>query len=106
MSFKELVDRALEGEKAAQSALLKTARYLGGGISNVTKGRSPEAGIGGGEMARAWPLISGEIKEAVERSNICRGLRGPRIIPSTLGEAPRLMGALSLVLSRKFAAAL
>jgi predicted NBD/HSP70 family sugar kinase len=106
VSFKELVDRALEGEKAAQMALLKTAQYLGVGISNVIKGLSPEAVIVGGEIARAWPLISGEIKKAVERNNICRGLQGARIIPSTLGERPRLMGALSLVLSRKFAAAL
>jgi predicted NBD/HSP70 family sugar kinase len=106
VSFKELVDRALEGEKAAQTALLKTAQYLGVGISNVIKGLSPEAVIVCGEMARAWPLISGEIKKAVERNNICRGLHGARIIASSLGETPRLMGALSLVLSRKFAAAL
>jgi predicted NBD/HSP70 family sugar kinase len=106
VNFKVLVNRALEGEKAAQTALLKTAQYLGVGISNVIKGLSPEAVIVGGEIARAWPLISGEIKKAVERNNICRGLQGARIIPSTLGETPRLMGALSLVLSRKFAAAL
>jgi predicted NBD/HSP70 family sugar kinase len=106
VSFQELVDRALVGEKAAQTALLKTAHFLGVGISNVIKGLSPEAVIVGGEIARAWPLISDEIKRAVERSNICRGLQGARIIPSTLGETPRLMGALSLVLSRKFAAAL
>jgi predicted NBD/HSP70 family sugar kinase len=106
VSFKELVGRALDGERAAQTALLKTAHYLGVGISNVIKGLSPEAVIVGGEMARAWPLIADDIKKAVERNNICRGLQGPRIIPSTLGETPRLMGALSLVLSRKFAAAL
>ncbi|HVF67056.1 MAG TPA: ROK family transcriptional regulator [Pyrinomonadaceae bacterium] len=105
-SFKELVGRALDGERAARTALSKTAHYLGVGISNVIKGLSPEAVIVGGEMARAWPLISEDINKAVERNNICRGLRGPRIIPSTLGETPRLMGALSLVLSRKFAAAL
>ena len=106
VSFKELVDRALGEERAAQSALVKTAHFLGVGISNVIKGLSPEAVIVSGEIARAWPLISGELKKAVERNNICRGLQGARIIPSTLGETPRLMGALSLVLSRKFAAAL
>jgi predicted NBD/HSP70 family sugar kinase len=106
VNFGELVNRALVGEKAAQTALLKTAHYLGVGISNVIKGLSPEAVIVGGEIARAWPLIADDIKKAVERNNICRGLQGARIIPSTLGETPRLMGALSLVLSRKFAAAL
>lgn len=106
VQFTELVDDALAGEKAAQSALLKTAHYLGVGISNVIKGLSPEAVIVGGEIARAWPLIAEVIKKSVERNNICRGLQSARIIPSTLGEAPRLMGALSLVLSLKFAAAL
>src|SRR4051812_8067863 len=105
VTFKELVDRALAGEKAAQTALLKTAHFLGVGISNVIKGLSPEAVVVGGEIARAWPLVSDEVKKAVERSNICRGLQGARIIASTLGETPRLMGALGLVLSRKFAAA-
>src|SRR3712207_8638617 len=75
VSFKELVGRALGGERAAQSALSKTAHYLGVGISNVIKGLSPEAVIVGGEMARAWPLISDDISKAVERNNICRGLR-------------------------------
>jgi predicted NBD/HSP70 family sugar kinase len=102
--FKELTDRALGGEKAAQSALLETAHHLGVGISNIIKGLSPKSVIVGGEIARAWPLISEELIKAVEEYSICRGMKGARIIPSTLGETPRLMGALSLVLSSKFAA--
>lgn len=105
-SFVELVEAALGGQGAAQAALVETAHFLGVGISNIIKGLSPEAVILGGEIARAWPLISGELKSAVDENSICRGLRSARIIPSTLGEAPRLMGALSLVLSSKFAAAL
>jgi predicted NBD/HSP70 family sugar kinase len=106
ISFVQLMDFALGGEKEAQTALLETARYLGVGISNIIKGLSPEAVILGGEIARAWPLIADELKRAVDEYSICRGLRSARIIPSTLGETPRLMGALSLVLSSKFAAAL
>lgn len=105
-SFAELVDYAMDGEEDAQSALLETGHYLGVGISNVIKGLSPEAVIVGGEIARAWPLIVGRLKKAVEKNSICRGLQSARIIPSTLGDSPRLMGALSLVLSRKFAAVL
>lgn len=106
VSFTKLVDRAMNGEEAAQSALLETGHYLGVGITNIIKGLSPEAVIVGGQIARAWPLIAGKVKEAVEKNSICRGLKGARIIPSTLGDSPRLMGALSLVLSSKFAAAL
>ena len=104
VSFSQLVDLALGGEAAARAALVETGRYLGVGISNIIKGLSPRSVIVGGEIARAWPLISEELVRAVEEYSICRGMKSARIIPSTLGETPRLMGALSLVLSSKFAA--
>jgi predicted NBD/HSP70 family sugar kinase len=104
LTFSRLVDSALGGEAAARAALVETGRYLGVGISNIIKGLSPKSVIVGGEIARAWPLISEELVKAVEEYSICRGMRSARIIPSTLGETPRLMGALSLVLSSKFAA--
>jgi predicted NBD/HSP70 family sugar kinase len=103
-SFAQLVDRGLNGEQEAQSALLETACYLGLGISNLLKGLSPEAVIVGGRIARAWPIIAEEVKDAVEKNSICRGLPSASIIASTLGENPQLLGALSLVLAGKFAA--
>lgn len=104
VTFSQLVDSALGGEEAARAALVETGRYLGVGISNIIKGLSPMSVIVGGEIARAWPLISEALINAVEEYSICRGMQSARIIPSTLGETPRLMGALSLVLSSKFAA--
>jgi hypothetical protein len=43
------------------------------------------------------------MKNAVEEHSICRGFNSTRIIASTLGANPTLMGALSLVLASKFA---
>ena len=106
IDFGELVERGLGGEKNAEAALIETARFLGLGISNLLKGLSPEAVIVGGRIAKAWPVISEEIKNAVEKNSICRGLPSARLIASTLGENPTLMGALSLVLAGKFAAGL
>jgi predicted NBD/HSP70 family sugar kinase/predicted transcriptional regulator len=103
INFAGLMDRALEGEKAAETALIETARYLGVGISNLIMGLSPEAVIVGGQIARLWPLIADELKNTVEENSICRGLPAARIIASTLGKNPRIMGALSLVLASKFA---
>jgi predicted NBD/HSP70 family sugar kinase len=103
VSLEQLVDRALGGEQAAREALLETAHYLGVGIANVLKGLSPSAVIVGGGIARAWPLISDRVKSAVEANSLCRGLPPARIVASTLGENPRIMGALSLVLAGKFA---
>src|SRR5213079_324905 len=100
----EVVDRALAGERAAIDALTETAHYLGIGISNLIVGLSPEAVVVGGAIARAWPLVADALGEPVQRS-IRRGLPSARIVASTLGDQPTLMGALSLVLARKFASA-
>ncbi len=104
LSFASLVDRALEGEQHALTALIETAHYLGIGISNLIVGFSPEVVVVGGEISRAWPLIEAALSETIERS-VRRGLPSARIMPSTLGANPSLMGSLSLVLARKFAAA-
>jgi len=98
--FGEVVERALGGEQAAIDALTETAYYLGIGLSNLIVGLSPEAVVVGGQITRAWPIVSATLEEAIRRS-IRRGLPSARIVASTLRE-PTLMGAVSLVLSRKF----
>ena len=103
-NFGTLINRALDGEEEAKSALTETARYLGTGISNLIVGFSPEAVIVGGAITRAWPLIEKALTEKIERS-VRRGLPSARILRSTLNGDPTLMGALSLVLASKFAGA-
>jgi predicted NBD/HSP70 family sugar kinase len=101
VEFGQLIERAFEGEREAQSVLKETAHYLGLGIANLIQGLSPEAVIVGGPIVRAWPLLANDVRTAV-RKNICRGLPPAQIIASTLGAEPTLMGALSLVLMTKF----
>jgi predicted NBD/HSP70 family sugar kinase len=103
VDFKQLVDRALGGESEARTALVDMALCLGIGISNLVVGFSPEAVVVGGEIARAWPLVKAALQQTMEHS-VRRGLPSARILPSTLGRDPTLMGALSLVLASKFAA--
>ena len=102
IDFGELIDLALRGDGAARTALQETAKYLGIGIANLIRGLAPEAVIVGGPIVRAWPVIAEDIRTSVE-ATICRGLPSTRIIASTLGPEPTLMGALSLVLASKFA---
>lgn len=104
VDFETLIDRALSGEAAACAALTETARYLSIGISNLVVGFSPEAVVVNGAITRAWPLIEKALNEKVERS-VRRGLPSARILPSSLSGDPTLMGAVSLVLTSKFAAA-
>jgi predicted NBD/HSP70 family sugar kinase len=103
LSFKEIVDRALAGEADAEKCLREMALCLGIGISNLVVGFSPEAVVVGGEITRAWRLIEDDLRTTIEHS-VRRGLPSARILPSTLGENPTTMGALSLILAGKFAA--
>jgi predicted NBD/HSP70 family sugar kinase len=100
--FGTLIDRAMAGEPEARTALTETARYLAIGISNLVVGFSPEAVIVGGAITQAWPLIEKTLTEKIERS-VRRGVPSARILRSTLNGDPTLMGALSLVLTSKFA---
>jgi predicted NBD/HSP70 family sugar kinase len=79
------------------------ALCLGIGISNLVVGFSPEAVVVGGNITRAWNLIEDALRTTIEHS-VRRGLPSARILPSTLGENPTTMGALSLILAEKFAA--
>jgi len=100
LTFREVVERALGGDRAAIEALTETAHYLGIGISNLIVGLSPETVVVSGHITRAWAIVSASLEETIQRS-IRRGLPSARIVASTLDE-PTLMGAVSLVLARKF----
>ena len=102
ITFGELIDLALRGEGPARTALKETANYLGIGIANLIRGLAPEVVIVGGPIVRSWSVIADDIKTTVE-ATICRGLPSTRIMSSTLGPEPTLMGAISLVLASKFA---
>ena len=103
ITFLKLIENAFARDKAAKDVLIETAHYLGLGISNLTKGLSPEAVILAGDIARAWPLIADELRNTLAANTLCSGLPSAPVFPSTLGDDTRLMGALSLVLARKFA---
>ena len=103
ITFLKLIENAFANDTAAKEALLETAHYLGLGISNLTKGLSPEAVIVAGDIARAWPLIADELQNTLAANTICSDLPSAPVFASSLVEDTRLMGALSLVLARKFA---
>ncbi|HYP52844.1 MAG TPA: ROK family protein, partial [Pyrinomonadaceae bacterium] len=101
LTLDDITERASGGEQAARAVLADMAHYLGVGISNLIVGLSPEAVVVGGHIARAWPLIGDSLGETIQRS-VRRGLPSAHIVASALGNQPTLMGAISLVLARKF----
>lgn len=104
INFEQLIELSMEGDKNAQKALKETAHYIGVGASNLIQGLSPEVTVIVGTIVRAWLLIAEDIKAAAENA-ICQGYPPVKIMPSSLGNYPILMGAFSLVLADKFAPA-
>jgi predicted NBD/HSP70 family sugar kinase len=104
VNLERLIKSANEGEREAVRALKETAKYLAIGISNLIIGFSPQAVVVSGLITKAWDLIQNEIETLSERS-VRQGLPHPVIKASSLGDAPTLVGSLSLVLARKFASA-
>ena len=102
MSFHDLLGMAQDGDHNAVAALKETARFIGLGMGNLIQGLSPEAIVVGGTIVNAWPLIADEIRAAAD-SVICQGIHQTKILPSSLGGEPGLLGAFSLVLADKFA---
>jgi predicted NBD/HSP70 family sugar kinase len=102
ISFAQLVELAFEEDKNALAALKETAHFIGIGIGNLIQGLSPEAVVVGGTIVKAWPLVADEIQKAADHV-VCQGVHETKIIPSSLGSEPGLLGAFSLVLADKFA---
>jgi predicted NBD/HSP70 family sugar kinase len=102
INFVQLVELAITGEKNALAALRETAQFIGIGMGNLIQGLSPDVIVVGGTIVNAWDLLAPEIQSAAE-AVLCQGIPETRIIASSLGTEPALMGAFSLVLADMFA---
>lgn len=99
----DLIELAVNGEKHAREALHETVRFLGNGISNLIVGLSPQVVVVSGRITAAWALFEEQLNRVTDRS-LLAGLPQTILVPSSLGEAPTLTGAIGLVLARKFGA--
>ena len=99
-----IVELAVNGEKHAVEALTESAHYLANGISNLIVGLSPQVVVVSGRITKAWDIIAGQFYRISERS-VLAGLPQTDLMPSSLGDSPTLIGAIGLVLARKFGSA-
>ena len=104
INIRDLIELAVNGEKHAVEAVRETARFLAIGISNLIVGLSPQVLVVSGKITSAWPLVSEQFECIGERS-VRIGLPQTVLMPSSLGDAPTLLGAFGLVLARKFGSA-
>jgi predicted NBD/HSP70 family sugar kinase len=102
VSAAQIIEHAVAGENDALEALKETTRYLGIGISNLIVGLSPQAVIISGSITKAWHLIESDLYSLADRS-VRQDIPKTTLMISSLSQTPTLIGALALVLARKFA---
>ncbi|MEO7660716.1 MAG: ROK family transcriptional regulator [Pyrinomonadaceae bacterium] len=101
IEFGTLIKLAVNGDEHAVTALQETAYFLGNGISNLIVGLSPQVVVVSGKITQAWNLFADQLDRVSERS-VLAGLPPTELMPSSLGDTPTLIGAVGLVLARKF----
>jgi len=102
--LQEVIEQATKHHEAvARDTLRQTGHYLGMGIADIIKAVDPEAIIIGGHITGAWEIIYPEIMQTLSMRAFFGKKRDIRILPTSLGAArPRLLGAATLAIKKKF----
>lgn len=100
----DVIARARSGDDRAVRTLDETARYLGIGLSMIINALNPAQVFVGGEIAEAWDLIDGSVREGIASHALTAEAGGTPIIPESSSSHPRLRGAMALVAAPSFAA--
>ena len=99
---KDVIRAAQDGEAIAISTLKETGWYLGIGISNVIRVLDPQAIVVGGHILQVWDMIYPDILAGLSKRSFFGLEKRAKILPSSLSERPRLIGAATLALERFF----
>lgn len=92
----EITDWAQGGDKAAKALIMRTARYVGIGVSNLANLFDPEAVIFTGGFARNnWDMIRGYLQQEVYEQSFVQNLP---LKLTELGDDAGLVGAAAAAL--------
>jgi len=99
ITFQELLNRAEEGDAAAEQALERQAQWIGRGLRMMIAALSPSTILIAGEVTSAWHRFG----PVIEREATDMTLAGspPVIRPTHESEIARLRGAAALVFQRR-----
>lgn len=100
---RKICQLALTGDKAAQTALARTSRYLGIGLANVIWGLDADAVVIDAAMNEAWSLVAPAIRDQFPKDNDILTFRNLILRPSSLGGDAAIIGAATLPFNNLFA---
>jgi len=100
--IKDVIQAAQNNDEVAIEVLQETGRYLGIGISNIIRALDPPAIVIGGHILQVWNIVYKEILVGLSKHSFFGLEKRVKILPSSLSERPRLIGAATLALERIF----
>jgi predicted NBD/HSP70 family sugar kinase len=102
ISIDSIIDLALKNDNLAVKTLKQTGYYLGIGIANIVKAIDPHSIIIGGKLTKVWNLIHPEITKVVDQRAFYGKGKNVLILPTSLTESPKVIGAITLAIQEIF----
>ncbi len=99
---KDIIQKAQNGDTLAIKTLKETGEYLGIGISMIIRALDPQAIVVGGHILQVWDMIYEQILKGLQKRSFFGLEKRIKILPSSLKERPRLIGAATLVIEHFF----
>ncbi|MCL4511693.1 MAG: ROK family transcriptional regulator [Bacteroidetes bacterium] len=100
--IQDIISLAKSGDDLAVEVLKQTGYYLGLGIANIIKAVDPHAIIVDGRTTQAWDIIYPEIMAVVMQRAYFGTKKNIKILPTSMKNSPRLMGAAALAIEQIF----
>jgi predicted NBD/HSP70 family sugar kinase len=100
--FRDVIQAAQKKDVVAVEVLKETGEYLGMGISNILRALDPPAIVIGGHILQVWDVVYEDILGGMSKRSFFGLEKSTKILPSSLSERPRLIGAATLALERFF----
>ena len=101
-SWKQVIDKASEGDKFCAETIIKEARYLSVGIVNVMNLLELEAIILTGDISYKSKLLIDKISEDVNNFAITRNIHKFQVLNSPIKEESKVVSAAAIILEKFF----
>lgn len=98
----EVVQAALHGDSACQSAIRRAGAYIGVALANLVNLVNPSVILLDGSMARAGSILLEPITKAIGERSLWAASRATRVQVSALGDSAIALGAATMVLDAVF----
>ncbi|MET1061028.1 MAG: ROK family protein [Nocardioides sp.] len=95
---RDLVAAALAGDPTARGLLRESGRRLGELLAVLVNVLNPQAVVVGGDMAAAFDIVTGGIRESIYTHSTALATRDLQILPAAHGDRAGLVGCAALAL--------